>query len=114
PNEVTINLPTDVTHFARKHFFVLLGPDDKPAQIEGTVVASSFDGDTLLSRVEGRWRDGKFHFGNDQRSSHTNPTIAVGAIASVCRVEIEVPGYQKETLTLAAGAKSPTRIRLRR
>ena len=114
PESVTIVMPTDGVKFARSHYFKLLGPDGEPAQIDGTVVAECHDGAALLSRVEGRWRDGKFWFGHEERSGRSVPTIGVGAAAGPCRVEITVPGYRRETLTLEPGAKSPTDVTLRR
>ncbi len=114
PEELTIELPSSVSRFARKHYFVLLDEDGRPATFAGTVVARSFDGATLLSHVEGRWRGKEFVFGNDERHGFREPTIAVGAIAGDCRVEITVPGYRTETLVLPANAESPTRVRLSR
>lgn len=112
--ELLITLPTARGSFPRTHYFKLLGPDGKPARFEGEVVAAAFAGPTLLSRVEGRWRAGEFCFGHEERHGFRDPTIAVGALKTACRVEIRVPGYATETLTLEAGAKSPTRVRLRR
>lgn len=114
PEEVTIVLPSSLASFARQHFFELRDSDGKAATIEGTVVASAFDGDKLLSRVAGRWRDGRFCVGNNQQYNFSKPIIAVGAIAGACRVEIAAPGYQVETLTLEPGAASPTKVTLRR
>lgn len=114
PPEVTIAMPSLVTSFARQHFFNLLDAEGKPATIEGIVVASSFDGGQLLSRVEGSWLAGKFCFGNDRQFDFSTPTIAVGAIAGACRVEIAAPGYQLVTLTLEPGERSPTTVTLRR
>ncbi|MCB9885339.1 MAG: carboxypeptidase regulatory-like domain-containing protein [Planctomycetes bacterium] len=114
PEEVTIELPSAVASFARQHFFKLLDVHGKPAVIEGTVVASAFDGEQLLSRVEGRWRDGRFYLGNDQQYDFAEPIVAVGASAGACRIEIAAPGYQVETLTLEPGAQSPTKVTLRR
>ena len=96
------------------HFFHLLDVDGKPATIEGSVVASSFNGDQLLSRVDGRWIAGRFCLGNDRIHNFPTQTIAVGAIAGACRVEIAAPGYQLVTLTLEPGAKSPTAVTLQR
>lgn len=106
-------VPSGRGGFARTHYFKLLGPEGKPAQIEGTVVAESFDGGALLSRVEGHKRAGKFVFGFDECNDFDEPTIAVGAPAGACRVEIAVPAYQKETLTLEPDATSSTSVRLR-
>jgi len=114
PELVTIRMPNAVTKFARKHFFVLLDADGKPAPIDGTVVASAFDGEELLSRVEGRWRGKDFVLGNNQQYDFSRPTIAVGASAHACRIEIVAPGYQPASLTLEPGAKSPTKVRLQR
>ena len=114
PPEVTIQVSSLVTKFARMHFFHLLDVDGKPATIEGSVVASSFNGDQLLSRVDGRWIAGRFCLGNDRIHNFPTPTIAVGAIAGACRVEIAAPGYQLVTLTLEPGAKSPTAVTLQR
>ncbi|MCB9879210.1 MAG: carboxypeptidase regulatory-like domain-containing protein [Planctomycetes bacterium] len=114
PEEVLVQLPNAVASFARQHFFKLMDTDGKPAAIEGTVVASSFDGDQLLSRVEGRWRGDTFYLGNHQKLDSKTPVMAVGAIAGACRVEIAAPGYQLVTLTLEPDAKSPTNVTLRR
>ena len=112
PKSVTIVMPTGRGGFARTHYFKLLGPDGDPAKFDGTVVAESFDGSELLSRVVGRWRGKQFVFGHDERNGFSIPTIAVGALAGACRVEITVPGYRKYTLTLVPGTSSPTSVRL--
>lgn len=109
-----IELAKPAGRLTRNHYFLLLGPDGKPAEIEGTVVASAYDGDQLLSRVEGRRRGDKFVFGNDEHDDFRDPTIAVGAIAGAVRVEIEAHGYQTVTLTLEPDANSPTRVTLQR
>ena len=109
-----IELAKPAGRLTRNHYFLLLGPDGKPAEIEGTVVASAYDGDQLLSRVEGRRRGDKFVFGNDEHDDFRDPTIAVGAIAGAVRVEIEAHGYQTVTLTLEPDAKSPTTVTLQR
>ena len=62
----------------------------------------------------GYWRGKEFVFGNYKRNGFSKPTIPVGAPAQECRVEIVVPGYQKAAVTLAPGAKSPTKVTLQR
>ncbi len=114
PESVTIVMPTNCKKFARKHYFKLLGPDGKPAEIKGTILAESYDGNALLSRVEGHWHNEGFVFGHDESNGFKIPTIAIGAPQGKCRVEIQVPGYETETLTLEPGAKSPTVVRLQR
>lgn len=114
PESVSVVLPVAGKRYARSHYFKLLGPDGKPAQIKGTVVAKSFVKNVLLSRVEGHWRGDEFVFGHSKSKSFSTPMIAVGAPPVACRVEIAVPGYQQETLTLELGATSPTSIRLQR
>ncbi|MFN3242877.1 MAG: carboxypeptidase regulatory-like domain-containing protein [Planctomycetota bacterium] len=114
PELVTIRMPSTTTRFARNHFFRLHGPDGAPADIDGTVVASAFDGERLVSRVEGRWSGDKFVLGNHAQYDFSRPTLAVGAPATACRIEIVAPGYQPVTLTLEPGAKSPTLVELHR
>lgn len=114
PASVTITMPTKAQAHARSHYFQLQGPDGKPAEIDGLVVAESFDGAELLSRVEGRWRGERFYFGHDERNGFERPTIAVGAMAGPCLVRIQVPGYRAYEGTLEPGTKSPTVVRLLR
>lgn len=113
PRSATIRMPTAGARFARKHYFTLLGPDGKPAKIQGEAVAELRDETGLLSRVTGSWQGEAFEFGHEP-SSFNSPILAVGASNRPCQVTIEVPGFRKVTRTLSPKEVSPTVIRLRR